>query len=396
MAERTKVMVEFYSEEPLENVMAMIKYRPEKIIFLGHKDNMITKRINDLKDFRDKKCLDTELEFIEVPKDDLNATIDIITEIMRDNPGVRFELTGGSELILIALGCIAARMNISKLRIDPFTGKEIDIRGDQVVTSDYHFNVSIEEDIILHGGTLTSQTGSFSEWKFTDEFREDIRIMWDICKSYRGNWNKHCATIDELRKNTPNQNEGWVEIYKNPLGEAINLLRDLEQEGLIKDYSETNKRVSFKFKNNMIRKVIGKAGNILELHVYEVATRDSYVFTDAIIGAHIDWDGEVHSVDNPGYDTMNEIDVILMKNVCPIFISCKSGKAGGHALHELETVTRKFGGKYARKALILAKACDNTTGTMYFKQRAKDMKIWIIDDVFRMSDEQLFNKLKRI
>ena len=27
---RTKVMVEFYSEEPLENVMAMIKYRPEK------------------------------------------------------------------------------------------------------------------------------------------------------------------------------------------------------------------------------------------------------------------------------------------------------------------------------------------------------------------------------
>jgi len=53
---RTKVMVEFYSEEPLENVMAMIKYRPEKIIFLGHKDNMITKRINDIKQFRDNKC----------------------------------------------------------------------------------------------------------------------------------------------------------------------------------------------------------------------------------------------------------------------------------------------------------------------------------------------------
>ncbi len=396
MAERTKVMVEFYSEEPLENVMAMIKYRPEKIIFLGHKDNMITKRINDIKDFRDKKCPSIELEFIEVPKDDLNGAIEMLSQIIRENPGVRFELTGGSELILIALGCIAARMNISKLRIDPFTGKEIDIRGDQVVTSDYHFNISIAEDIILHGGVLTNQTGSFSEWKFTDEFREDIRVMWDICKVHRGNWNKYCAIIDELRKNTPNQNEGWVEIYRNPLGDAITLLRDLEREGLIKDYTETNKRVSFRFKNNMIRKVIGKAGNILELHVYEVATRDSYVFTDAIIGAHIDWDGEIHDFDHPGYDTMNEIDVILMKNVCPIFISCKSGKAGGHALHELETVTRKFGGKYARKALVLAKACDNTTGTMYFKQRAKDMKIWIIDDVYKLSDEQLFNKLKRI
>lgn len=146
----------------------------------------------------------------------------------------------------------------------------------------------------------------------------------------------------------------------------------------------------------MIKRIIGKAGNMLELHVYEVATRDGYIFSDAIIGAHIDWDGEIHDFEHPGYDTMNEIDVILMKNVCPIFISCKSGKAGGSALHELETVSRKFGGKYARKALVLAKACDDTTGTQYFKQRARDMHIWIIDDVFRLSDEQLLNKLKRI
>ena len=93
---------------------------------------------------------------------------------------------------------------------------------------------------------------------------------------------------------------------------------------------------------------------------------------------------------------MNEIDVILMKNVCPIFISCKNGKVGGLALHELETVSRKFGGKYARKALIIGPALDQTTGTMYFRQRARDMHIWIIDDVFRMSDEQLLSHLKRI
>ena len=77
---------------------------------------------------------------------------------------------------------------------------------------------------------------------------------------------------------------------------------------------------------------------MLELHVYEVATREGYLFSDAVIGAHIDWDGEVHDTMNPGYDTMNEIDVILMKQVCPIFISCKRGKAGGNAMHELEII----------------------------------------------------------
>lgn len=396
LMERTKVLVEFYSEEPIENVMAMIKYRPEKIIFLGHKDNMITKKIHDIEHFRDSKCPDTELEFIEVPKDDLNGAIEMLTDIIREYPGVRFELTGGSELILIALGCIAARMNISKMRIDPFTGKEIEIRGDAVNTTEYHYSIGIAEDIILHGGVLTEQTGSYSDWKFTEQFREDIRILWDICKKYKTNWNKYCSVIDELRKNTPKQQDGWEEVYRNQLGEAVKLLYDLRDAGMITHYTESGKRVSFKFKNSMIKRIIGKAGNILELHVYEVATRDGYLFSDAIIGAHIDWDGEVHDFEHPGYDTMNEIDVILMKNVCPIFISCKNGKVGGNALHELETVSRKFGGKYARKALVLGKTCDDTTGTQYFKQRARDMHIWVIDGVFNMSDEQLLNRLKRI
>lgn len=248
----------------------------------------------------------------------------------------------------------------------------------------------------MHGGVLTNQTASYADWHFTESFREDIRILWDICQKYKKNWNRYCGSIDELQKNAPRSREGWVDISRGPLGDAYYLLQDLLDAGMIKDYSEHGKQITFRFKNNAIRRVIGKAGNILELHVYEVATRDGYLFTDAIIGAHIDWDGEIHDIEHPGYDTINEIDVILMKNVCPIFISCKNGKVGGLALHELETVSRKFGGKYARKALVVGPALDNTTGTMYFRQRAKDMHIWIIDDVFRMSDEQLLNRLKRI
>lgn len=390
------IIVELYSDEPLENVMAMLKYMPEKIIFLGHKDNMITKKINDIKQFRDVRCKDTELDFIEVPKDDLEGAISLITEIIRTYPDVRFELTGGSELILIAIGCVAARMNISKLRIDPFTGKEIDINGMQVNTSDHKFSIGIAEEIILHGGMLTPHTGSYSEWRFTEDFRSDIRIMWDLCRKYKDNWNRHCACIEDLMKGSSRKADGYIELHKNPLGDSIQFIRDFLNAGLIKDYTEIGKKVTFRFKNNMIKKVVGKAGNMLELHVYEVATREPYLFQDAIIGAHIDWDGEIHDMEHPGYDTINEIDVILMKAVCPIFISCKSGKAGGLALHELQTVSRKFAGKYAHKALVLARPCDSTTGTKYFLQRAKDMHIWVIDDVFRLSDEQLLNKLKRI
>ena len=51
--ERTKAIVKFFSQEPIENVMVMMKYMPERVIFLGHKDNMITKQIRDIEQFRD-------------------------------------------------------------------------------------------------------------------------------------------------------------------------------------------------------------------------------------------------------------------------------------------------------------------------------------------------------
>ena len=39
--ERTKAIVKFFSQEPIENVMVMMKYMPERVIFLGHKEKNI-------------------------------------------------------------------------------------------------------------------------------------------------------------------------------------------------------------------------------------------------------------------------------------------------------------------------------------------------------------------
>ena len=95
------------------------------------------------------------------------------------------------------------------------------------------------------------------------------------------------------------------------------------------------------------------------------------------------------------YDTINEIDVVLMRSTAPIFISCKSGKASSNSLHELETVTRSFGGKYASKALAMALPLENSSqsGSSFFRERAKEMHIWVIDNIYHMTDEELLNKL---
>ena len=383
------VFVEFFSDEALENVMCLLQYHPKKVVYLGHKSTMITRKIKSLTNFAKLKSPDTELEFIEVPRDDLTKCIETLNCVADSYPDAYYELTGGGEMILIAFGYVSATRNLKTIRIDPYTGLEVS-----------------KENIILHGGKLTQQTGNYSTWNFTDSFYQDIRTIWDIAKNLRHKWNKHCAVIEDVIKANPCDDSGLFILPKSTLRDAATIFYKLQSKNLLRDFSSDAKRIRFRFKNDSIKHIVTKTGNILELHVYEVASRRRDIFSDEIIGAMIDWNGDKSQQEkidfandyqrymNASYDTINEIDVILMQSCVPIFISCKSGKATSNSLHELQTVTSRFGGKYARKALVMALPCDeSSSGTSFFKQRAKEMHIWVIDNVYSMTDDELLKKL---
>ena len=103
------VFVEFFSDEALENVMAMLQYKPDRVIYLGHKHTMITKKIESLRDFTEMVSPKTLLEFREVARDSLNDCISVLQEVADEYPDANFELTGGGEMILIAFGYVSAK-----------------------------------------------------------------------------------------------------------------------------------------------------------------------------------------------------------------------------------------------------------------------------------------------
>ena len=396
------VFVEFFSDEALENIMALLQYKPDRIIYLGHKHNMITKKMNSLRKFASITASDTVLEFIEVPRDSLELCIQTIDDICEEYPDARFELTGGGEMFLIAFGYVSASRKTKTLRIDPYTGTEMDFsEGTAPLSAKTSVQLTVSENIVLHGGVLRSP---MNNWRFTEQFRDEIRTIWGVARELRHNWNKYCSVIEEVVKNYPADENGVYRLPKAALREAVMILQRLNEVSMMDFFRYERSQVVFRFKSKQIREVVTKTGNILELHVYEVATRKPSEFTDAAIGAVIDWDGDKlnpSEEDEAGLfnksETINEIDVILMRSAIPTFISCKSGRADSKALHELETVTSRFGGKYAKKALVMASPCDtSTSGSSFFKQRAKDMHIWVIDDIYSMTDAQLLRKLMRI
>ena len=107
----------------------------------------------------------------------------------------------------------------------------------------------------------------------------------------------------------------------------------------------------------------------------------------------LDWDGNIHA-DNPSFpDTENEIDVLLVRGMIPVFISCKNGSTDENELYKLSAVAEHFGAKFARKALIATDLQKNYTSLARFTDRAREMGITVIDGVHKMTASEFCRQI---
>jgi hypothetical protein len=122
----------------------------------------------------------------------------------------------------------------------------------------------------------------------------------------------------------------------------------------------------------------------------EIESEKNGFYDDIDMGVTVDWDGKTGNT----ADTINEIDVIMMRDMLPVFVSCKNGELHKEALYELETVADKFGSEFSRKIVVTTYITSNESSKKHVLQRAKDMKIDVIHNVHNMSREEFKNALK--
>jgi len=185
--------------------------------------------------------------------------------------------------------------------------------------------------------------------------------MWNLSRKYKTKWVYYSAL---LRKFMPDNNlvvctdakNLLAELKKNPeiggIGNFNQFLNSCEFLGFLKNVCHERGVYSYRYKNASIKNYFWDSGSILEMYAFlkEIHENDA---NDCRVGVHIDWDGVIHNL--PGKDVLNEIDIMSIKGNLPTFISCKIGKVDQMALYELQTVADRFGGKYAKKVLVIAK-----------------------------------------
>jgi len=416
--ETEMVIVEFFSRTPIDNMITTLANRPERVIFVGELKRM-QKHDAAFRRFLQAVGNDvTQIEYRHVRVHELSEIVKTLEQIVLDYPRCHFDITGGDALVMTATGVIYERYRNQGVELHQYnihTGKvyDCDLNGETV--SARIPALTVEQMILLHGGSVVTQEqredGTY-EWQLDEPFREDVSRMWEICKPNCGLWNRQMTMLGDmigLNMETEDPlrlcvNLRQVAYETETAVQALNLrgvFPKLEKAGLISDLEEKDDYFSLRFKNEQVKKCLTKAGTILELITCLMASNarkkdNSPYFDHMLTGVLIDWDGVVHDETEEAVDTENEIDVILVKGVVPIFISCKNGSVGEEELYKLSTVADKFGGAYVKKVLVGTTLGRGGRSKAHFLKRAQDMNIRVIEGAHKMTEKELEKQLKTV
>lgn len=385
-----EVLFKFLGDEPVDNVITCMNFKLDKVVYFGYHE-VIGEQKKRIENFLINKCSVKKAVFHPLSHDDLQSVLssmrnEIEYELEQGNH-VFFDITGGESMLLVAFGMLAQEYVLPIHMYDIETGKliELDEGSDVCMSSEAERQrvfLNLDAFIRLHGGKINHALHKDIKESVSKDFGQDIEKIWKAARSFGDLWNPLSVFMssffipdDDL---SVRQDASYIlNALKNSdtrldtASELNKMLDTLAKNGILLDLKHEDGKYSFRYKNEDVKTCLFEGGSVLELYVYQQQRKNG---GDCRVGVHLDWDGKIH--DNPGEDVLNEIDVLSLNGYVPTFISCKSGKMGPqqslHALYELDTVARRFGGKYAKKVLVTA----DKLGDIYL-ERAREMGIEI-------------------
>lgn len=407
-------IIEFFDDDAIENVVSALLCAPDKVIFVGDNLDKINSAIKRYTEILSGRGHNTVFEGRGITRNSLMNIVAKLTEIVQSNEDCTIDLAGGDDLYMVAVGIVYSRFP-GRLQLHRFNirnGNLYDCDADGSTITAAPAVISIEENIKAYGGRIVyddEEEDATGRWDMNDEFISDMLAMWDICKADPGKWNMQINVLDGYSRYIDTDNKLTVSINKDLVKAVLEergiktrfisgLLNALAKKGLIKSLVINENQVNFTYKNMQVKKCLTKAGQILELFVtYKAETckdKDgTKTYNDVMTGVVIDWDGLIPA-GTPNVE--NEIDVLLMRGLIPVFISCKNGQVDVDELYKLESVAKRFGGKYAKKVLVASELDKMGKKGDYIMARAKEMNIRVIDDIDKMSESGINKAIRSL
>ena len=240
--------------------------------------------------------------------------------------------------------------------------------------------------------------------------REDVDVMWECMKEHEhslpnpGAWNATMTCIGAACSRMKEPDSLSVAFNLNDIGASIEstpgrylfvpwVMKNLSRERMIEYYERRGNNISFRFKNRNVKRIMTKAGQLLELRTAFAlaALRDEQkkpAFHDIRVGVVIDWDPDSAR----GFDenrSVNEIDIVAMYGAIPIFVSCKNGSFNSEELYKFNTVAELFGSELVKKIMVTADMDASCSDPLTLRERMDEMGIKRVERVHQRNESSL-------
>lgn len=370
-----KTLIELYDERPIENVLATEVFQPEKTVFLCPAAVAGSSRAKDtIRRYFRHRGLSAEPVFLETNLYSSAASAKQLRAVIAKYPDCVADVTGGTDASLFACGTVCAESGIPAFtysrRMNRFYPIHNDPFPEPLPCTVEH---TVEDCFLMAGGALRKgRVDNRLLSRYSDCFDPFFRLYL----RHRTEWKSTVSYIQQASQTDKNQpiplTVDAPYTVKGERGSRISapeaVLRDLASIGFLSGLEISRERVCFRFHDLQIRAWLRDVGSVLELYVYQVCV-DSGLFCDVRSSAVVDWEGSFRQ-----NNVTNEIDVMAMHGILPVFVSCKTCDITTEALNELAILRDRFGGQGAVAVIVTTQHCRGIT-----RHRASELGIEVTD-----------------
>ena len=382
-----RTLIELYDTSPIRNVLATVMFRPQEMILICPPE--VAEDPNQKRSLRDffayLNC-PVKLTLIPVTLLDAGKTERVLREVLESHQDCAIDISGGTDAALFAAGVASGDTPVFtySTRKDTF----FEIKNAPFARSlPNTVHLDVRSCLMMAGGTLLPGREDNAGLA---EMSDRIDRLFRVYSAFRPQWNRQISYIQKISSAEPGVLEAGGQLREKAGNKNVDadgeFFGALEEAGLILNLQHTDESISFRFPDERVRFWLRDVGAVLELQVFR-ACRAAGCFDDVVLSAVVNWQSGKINRDS----VTNEIDVMAVQGIQPVFISCKTSEVHTDALNELAILRDRFGGKFARAILVTSGVTGKTREPV--RRRADKLGIELVEWE-DMSLESLINRLR--
>ena len=370
-----KTLIELYDERPIENVLGTEMFRPQETVILCPPEveskRELKKSLEEY--FRYRGC-PVKLTIIPVSMLDTEKVGKRLMEVLETREDCAIDISGGTDASLFAAGKVTGTRKAAVYTYSRRKNAFFEIQNAPFARNlPCSVHLDARSCFLMAGGTLLP--GREDNAKLADKL-DQIDALFSIYEKYRRNWRHQIEYIQQISSSEPGNLQAagpyTLKVDRRERSADQSLFRDLERKGLILDLKMDEETLRFSFPDETVRFWLRDIGSVLELQVYRSCIA-AECFDDVILSAVVNWGGGTSQRNA----VTNEIDVMAVRGIQPVFISCKTNEIRTEALNELAILRDRFGGKGSRAMIVTSAQITKSRAVM--KMRAEELGIEVVE-----------------